>query len=140
MEKQNLNGYRRQKPTHGRMRTVNEQINMLPPVGTEVVIYENVLLTDRQKRETGLTTKYMPSDSYLDAHDEPRTWIVDTYTGGIENPLDRNNWVRLVNEKKEHVIFKSSIRTVLIATGHFKLVPIKKVEKEQQKEVPQFEN
>ena len=136
MEKQNWNGLRRKKPTYGRMRTVNEQINMLPPVGTEVVIYENVLLTDRQKRETGLTTQYMPSDSYLDAHDKPRTWVIANYTGGIESPLDPKNWVRLVNNQKKSVIFKSSIRTVLIATGHFKLVPIEKVVAKNQQEVP----
>lgn len=124
MERQNMNGYRREKPSNGTLRTVNEQINTLPPIGTEVVVYENVLLTERQRREMGVTSKYLPSDSYLDAHDKPQTWVVDGYTGGIESPLDRKNWVRLVNDRKKDVTFRRSIRTVLIATGHFKLVPI----------------
>jgi len=126
MERQNYNGHCRQKISMGQMRTVNEQVNQLPPIGTEVVVYENVLLTERQKRKFRKTAQYMPSDSYFDAHDHPRTWIIDRYTGGIDNPLDKKNWVQLVNSENKYITFRSSIRTVLIATGHFKLVPISK--------------
>ena len=132
MGRQNINGYHRQKTSLGKMRTVNVQINDLPPIGTEVVVYENVLLPERLKRKKGVPTLYMPSDSYLDAHDQPRSWVISKYTGGIEEPLERSNWVELVDDKNKYIKFRTSIRTVLIATGHFKLVPIENIEPLQE--------
>lgn len=134
MERLNLNGYQRSRPTLGELRTINEQINELPAVGSEVFIYENVLLPERAKRKTGLVTQYLPSDSYRNAFGEPLTFKVDSYTKGIETPLDDDNWISLIKESKSSTLYRTSIKTVLVATGHFKLVPINEHNKMQGEE------
>ena len=117
------NGYRYQCPTLGVLRTSNIQINPLPAVGTKVYVYEHVLAPDREKRKDGRNTKYIPADSYLDAFDEPLVFRVEGYSEGREHALSKNNWVKLCPIKRMG-IWNHSIRTILIATGSFKLVPI----------------
>jgi len=120
------NGYQYQCPTLGILHTSNVQINPLPAVGSTVRVYEHVPTEDREKRKTGKNMKYVPADSYLDAFGEPLLFKVEEYSEGPENVLSKGNKVKL-HPLKKGCVCDSLIRTVLVATGHFKLVPIEDV-------------
>ncbi len=119
--KRNVNGWKvfNEITNFGELRDENEQINVLPAVGTRVIVLEKHVF-ERSQGADGVIAEYRPSVSF---HDPERIsyrciYRVIQYTKGIENIYDSRNLIVLKNERTG---VTQSIKANSVATGSMKL-------------------
>ena len=104
---------------YGELRDENEQVNVLPEVGSRVVVLEKYVF-ERSQGSDRIIAVYRTSGAF---HDPERIsynniYRVESYTRGIDAVYDQRNLIVLKNERTG---VKQSIKASCVATGSMKL-------------------
>ncbi len=120
-----LSGIRRKDNNYGEIQERNVQVNTLPPVGSFVVILEKYLLKDGYfLNKDRIREYYVAHSSYTNAYGCSYIYRVNSYSRGIENPLDDRNIIELVHYyggKEESGCLVSQIKAKDVAIGILRL-------------------
>ena len=120
----NINGYKRERPTLGKVEDHNVQKYPMPELGTYVLVKQLKIL-DKDKGEGRITyTNCDRSSPFVDAWGMPKTFEVMGYSRGINNPLDPHNDVILKDTGRSQCVCR--LRTIYVATGSQRLIKVNK--------------
>lgn len=120
-------GCRRQPIKFGELSTEMKQVNPLPKVGTYVVVHECVTFTETNECEQ-IVTAYRPASSYFDAWGHPVAYRVKSYSEGIHEPLNRDNWITLERRCRNGHVFRATLSALDVAIGVTLLKEVKEAD------------
>jgi hypothetical protein len=113
----------RQVERYGEIKDANEQIEKLPPIGSKVYVYVRHNYS-KTRGERHLSAVYKCPHAYRDARFEPIMFVVSAYSKGIENALDKKNFIRLDRyDKFGKFLYSTNIKAIEVAIGTVDLRP-----------------